>query len=101
MQIHERIHRGKHPNGRGRRHGPHQRREHVVTQTLTQLGEGIGTAWRDQHQIGPPPQLDVQDGITHLVPCLPFVLVRPHMHAWGLIRLHTSPIHLGKIMHRE
>lgn len=36
----------------------------VVATSVSNLGQGIRRARRNQHDVCPPPQLDVEDGVT-------------------------------------
>jgi len=53
----------------------------IVADAVGDLGEGVGGARCDEHNVGPAAKLDVQNGISDAIVRIPFIDIRPHIHS--------------------
>jgi len=58
--------------------------DEVVAQAGCDLGEGVCGAWRDEDNVCPASEFDVEDGVTDGVCPRPLVVVRPDSGAGDL-----------------
>ena len=61
---HQRIHRRREHDGPGEVPGAEDARQAVVRKPEGELGQRVRVEWGDDQDVGPLPQLDVQDGVS-------------------------------------
>ena len=112
MVPHHRVHGGGHQDGLLEVPGPHHAGQEVVGEAIGQFGEAVGGQRRNQSEVSPVSELDMEDRISAASPGPPLVLVTKNILTRSSelaefrqevpavlchYQLHTAIVELGEI----